>query len=119
MLANAWKYFETSVTLRQIGMVMIWRASRVHLQLLLISPFSYPQQVEGGFTQKPGFPKRGQKRKNSYELNFPEGDGRRRRVLSRGRESPAVPRYSEERLSPSKRRRFSMRNHHSDLTFCE
>ncbi|XP_032204559.1 bromodomain adjacent to zinc finger domain protein 2A isoform X4 [Mustela erminea] len=75
--------------------------------------------VEGGFTQKPGFPKRGQKRKNSYELNFPEGDGRRRRVLSRGRESPAVPRYSEEGLSPSKRRRFSMRNHHSDLTFCE
>ncbi|XP_039072744.1 bromodomain adjacent to zinc finger domain protein 2A isoform X3 [Hyaena hyaena] len=77
------------------------------------------QQVEGGFTQKPGFPKRGQKRKSSYELNFPEGDGRRRRVLSRGRESPAVPRYSEEGLSPSKRRRLSMRNHHSDLTFCE
>ncbi|XP_029809181.1 bromodomain adjacent to zinc finger domain protein 2A isoform X3 [Suricata suricatta] len=77
------------------------------------------QQVEGGFTQKPGFPKRGQKRKSSYELNFPEGDGRRRRVLSRGRESPAAPRYSEEGLSPSKRRRLSMRNHHSDLTFCE
>lgn len=77
------------------------------------------QQVEGGFAQKPGFPKRGQKRKSSYELNFPEGDGRRRRVLSRGRESPAVPRYSDEGLSPSKRRRFSMRNHHSDLTFCE
>ncbi|XP_032276404.1 bromodomain adjacent to zinc finger domain protein 2A isoform X3 [Phoca vitulina] len=77
------------------------------------------QQVEGGFTQKPGFPKRGQKRKSSYELNFAEGDGRRRRVLSRGRESPAVPRYSEEGLSPAKRRRFSMRNHHSDLTFCE
>uniref|UniRef100_A0A673TWE3 Bromodomain adjacent to zinc finger domain 2A n=1 Tax=Suricata suricatta TaxID=37032 RepID=A0A673TWE3_SURSU len=76
-------------------------------------------QVEGGFTQKPGFPKRGQKRKSSYELNFPEGDGRRRRVLSRGRESPAAPRYSEEGLSPSKRRRLSMRNHHSDLTFCE
>lgn len=77
------------------------------------------QQVEGEFTQKPGFPKRGQKRKSSYVLNFPEGDGRRRRVLSRVRESPAVPRYSEGGLSPSKRRRFSMRNHHSDLTFCE
>ncbi|XP_014642116.1 PREDICTED: bromodomain adjacent to zinc finger domain protein 2A isoform X9 [Ceratotherium simum simum] len=77
------------------------------------------QQVEGEFTQKPGFPKRGQKRKSSYVLNFPEGDSRRRRVLSRGRESPAVPRYSEEGLSPSKRRRLSMRNHHSDLTFCE
>ncbi|XP_070127791.1 bromodomain adjacent to zinc finger domain protein 2A isoform X19 [Equus caballus] len=77
------------------------------------------QQVEGEFTQKPRFPKRGQKRKSSYVLNFPEGDGRRRRVLSRGRESPAVPRYSEEGLSPSKRRRLSMRNHHSDLTFCE
>ncbi|XP_070477807.1 bromodomain adjacent to zinc finger domain protein 2A isoform X20 [Equus przewalskii] len=76
-------------------------------------------QVEGEFTQKPRFPKRGQKRKSSYVLNFPEGDGRRRRVLSRGRESPAVPRYSEEGLSPSKRRRLSMRNHHSDLTFCE
>lgn len=74
------------------------------------------QQVEGEFAQKPGFPKRGQKRKNTYVLNFPEGDGRQRRVLSRGRESPAVPRYSEEGLSPSKRRR---RNHHSDLTFCE
>ncbi|XP_012587952.1 PREDICTED: bromodomain adjacent to zinc finger domain protein 2A [Condylura cristata] len=77
------------------------------------------QQAEGEFTQKPGFPKRGQKRKSSYLLSFPEGDGRRRRVLSRGRESPAVPRYSEEGLSPSKRRRLSMRNHHSDLTFCE
>ncbi|XP_021561857.1 bromodomain adjacent to zinc finger domain protein 2A [Carlito syrichta] len=76
------------------------------------------QQVEGEFTQKPGFPKRGQKRK-SCSPNFPEGDGRRRRGLSRGRESPAVPRYSEEGLSPSKRRRLSMRNHHSDLTFCE
>ncbi|XP_015412932.1 PREDICTED: bromodomain adjacent to zinc finger domain protein 2A isoform X3 [Myotis davidii] len=77
------------------------------------------QQVEGEFAQKPGFPKRGQKRKSTYVLNFPEGDGRQRRVLSRGRESPAVPRYSEEGLSPSKRRRLSMRNHHSDLTFCE
>ncbi|XP_008573705.1 PREDICTED: bromodomain adjacent to zinc finger domain protein 2A isoform X4 [Galeopterus variegatus] len=77
------------------------------------------QQVEGEFTHKPGFPKRGQKRKSGYSLNFSEGDGRRRRVLLRGRESPAVPRYSEEGLSPSKRRRFSMRNHHSDLTFCE
>ncbi|XP_066114475.1 bromodomain adjacent to zinc finger domain protein 2A isoform X1 [Saccopteryx bilineata] len=77
------------------------------------------QQVEGEFTQKPGLPKRGQKRKSSYVLNFPEGDGRQRRVLSRGRESPAAPRYSEEGLSPSKRRRLSMRNHHSDLTFCE
>ncbi|MBZ3882839.1 Bromodomain adjacent to zinc finger domain protein 2A [Sciurus carolinensis] len=77
------------------------------------------QQVEEEFTQKPGFPKRGQKRKSGYWQNFPEGDGRRRRVLSRGRESPAVPRYSEEGLSPSKRRRISMRNHHSDLTFCE
>nr|XP_027782375.1 bromodomain adjacent to zinc finger domain protein 2A isoform X3 [Marmota flaviventris] len=77
------------------------------------------QQVEEEFTQKPGFPKRGQKRKSSYSLNFPEGDSRRRRVLSRGRESPAMPRYSEEGLSPSKRRRLSMRNHHSDLTFCE
>ncbi|ELV12052.1 Bromodomain adjacent to zinc finger domain protein 2A [Tupaia chinensis] len=76
-------------------------------------------QVEGEFAQKPGFPKRGQKRKSDYLLNFPEGDGRRRRVLSRGRESPAVPRYSEEGLSPSKRRRLSMRNHQSDLTFCE
>lgn len=77
------------------------------------------QQVEGELTQKPGFPKRGQKRKSSYMLTFPEGDGRRRRLLSRGRESPAVPRYSEEGLSPAKRRRLSMRNHHSDLTFCE
>ncbi|XP_060051114.1 bromodomain adjacent to zinc finger domain protein 2A isoform X3 [Erinaceus europaeus] len=77
------------------------------------------QQVEGEFTRKPGFPKRGQKRKSSDVLSFPEGDGRRRRVLSRGRESPVMPRYSEEGLSPSKRRRLSMRNHHSDLTFCE
>ncbi|XP_004466195.2 bromodomain adjacent to zinc finger domain protein 2A isoform X2 [Dasypus novemcinctus] len=77
------------------------------------------QQVEGEFTQKPGFPKRGQKRKSSCALNFPEGDSRRRRVLLRSRESPAVPRYSEEGLSPSKRRRLSMRNHHHDLTFCE
>uniref|UniRef100_A0A8C5XLQ2 Bromodomain adjacent to zinc finger domain 2A n=1 Tax=Microcebus murinus TaxID=30608 RepID=A0A8C5XLQ2_MICMU len=77
------------------------------------------QQVEGEFTQKPGFPKRGHKRKSGYSLNYTEGDGRQRRVLSRGRESPAVPRYSEEGLSPSKRRRLSMRNHHSDLTFCE
>ncbi|XP_028685451.2 bromodomain adjacent to zinc finger domain protein 2A isoform X5 [Macaca mulatta] len=78
------------------------------------------QQVEGEFTQKPGFPKRGQKRKSAYSLNFSEGDGRRRRVLLRGRESPAAgPQYSEEGQSPSKRRRLSMRNHHSDLTFCE
>ncbi|KAM5289114.1 bromodomain adjacent to zinc finger domain protein 2A isoform 2-T2 [Ctenodactylus gundi] len=77
------------------------------------------QQAEEEFTQKPGFPNRGQKRKSSYLLNFAEGDSRRRRVLSRGRESPAVPRYSEEGLSPSKRRRLSMRNHHNDLTFCE
>nr|XP_037852865.1 bromodomain adjacent to zinc finger domain protein 2A isoform X4 [Chlorocebus sabaeus] len=78
------------------------------------------QQVEGEFTQKPGFPKRGQKRKSAYSLNLSEGDGRRRRVLLRGRESPAAgPRYSEEGQSPSKRRRLSMRNHHSDLTFCE
>ncbi|XP_029417100.1 bromodomain adjacent to zinc finger domain protein 2A isoform X2 [Nannospalax galili] len=76
-------------------------------------------QVEEEFTQRPGFPKRGQKRKSSFPLNFPEGDSRRRRVLSRSRESPTVPRYSEEGLSPSKRRRLSMRNHHSDLTFCE
>ncbi|XP_077810677.1 bromodomain adjacent to zinc finger domain protein 2A isoform X6 [Macaca mulatta] len=77
-------------------------------------------QVEGEFTQKPGFPKRGQKRKSAYSLNFSEGDGRRRRVLLRGRESPAAgPQYSEEGQSPSKRRRLSMRNHHSDLTFCE
>lgn len=77
------------------------------------------QQVEGELTQKSGFPKRGQKRKSGYVLTFPEGDNRRRRLLPRGRESPAVPRYSEEGLSPSKRRRVSMRNHHSDLTFCE
>uniref|UniRef100_A0A8C3VSH1 Bromodomain adjacent to zinc finger domain protein 2A n=1 Tax=Catagonus wagneri TaxID=51154 RepID=A0A8C3VSH1_9CETA len=77
------------------------------------------QQVEGELTQKPGFPKRGQKRKSSYVLTFPEGDGRRRRLLPRGRESPAVPRYSEGGMSPAKRRRLSMRNHHSDLTFCE
>ncbi|XP_051688764.1 bromodomain adjacent to zinc finger domain protein 2A isoform X2 [Oryctolagus cuniculus] len=76
-------------------------------------------QVAEEFTQKPGFPKRGQKRKSSYPLSFSEGDSRRRRVLSRGRESPAVPRFSEEGLSPCKRRRLSMRNHHSDLTFCE
>ncbi|XP_073939770.1 bromodomain adjacent to zinc finger domain protein 2A isoform X3 [Castor canadensis] len=77
------------------------------------------QQVEEEFTQKPGFPKRGQKRKSGFSLNFPEGDGRRRRVLSRGQESPVVSRYAEEGLSPSKRRRFSMRTHHNDLTFCE
>uniref|UniRef100_A0A8C2VNZ2 Bromodomain adjacent to zinc finger domain protein 2B n=1 Tax=Chinchilla lanigera TaxID=34839 RepID=A0A8C2VNZ2_CHILA len=78
------------------------------------------QQVEEELTQKPGFPKRGHKRKSSYSLNLAEAEGRRRRVLSRGRESPScVPRYSEEGLSPSKRRRLSMRNHHSDLTFCE
>ncbi|XP_043303153.1 bromodomain adjacent to zinc finger domain protein 2A isoform X1 [Cervus canadensis] len=77
------------------------------------------QQVEGELTQKSGFPKRGQKRKSSYVLNFPDGDSRRRRLLPRGRESPAAPRCSEEGLSPLKRRRVSMRNHHSDLTFCE
>ncbi|XP_059792192.1 bromodomain adjacent to zinc finger domain protein 2A isoform X1 [Balaenoptera ricei] len=77
------------------------------------------QQVEGELTQRPGFPKRGQKRKSSYVLNFPEGDSCRRRLLSRGRESPAAPRCSEGGQSPSKRRRLSMRNHHSDLTFCE
>nr|XP_004650048.1 bromodomain adjacent to zinc finger domain protein 2A isoform X1 [Jaculus jaculus]XP_045008530.1 bromodomain adjacent to zinc finger domain protein 2A isoform X1 [Jaculus jaculus]XP_045008532.1 bromodomain adjacent to zinc finger domain protein 2A isoform X1 [Jaculus jaculus]XP_045008533.1 bromodomain adjacent to zinc finger domain protein 2A isoform X1 [Jaculus jaculus] len=75
------------------------------------------QQVEEEFTQRPGFPKRGQKRKSGFPLNFPEGDGRRRRVLSRSRESLAVPGYSEG--TPSKRRRLSVRNHHSDLTFCE
>ncbi|XP_058529832.1 bromodomain adjacent to zinc finger domain protein 2A isoform X1 [Ochotona princeps] len=77
------------------------------------------QQVEEEFPQRPGFPKRGQKRKSSYALNFFEGEGRRRRVLPRGRDSPATPRSSEHGLSPSKRRRLSMRNHHSDLTFCE
>ncbi|XP_023590319.1 bromodomain adjacent to zinc finger domain protein 2A [Trichechus manatus latirostris] len=77
------------------------------------------QQVEGEFTQQPGFPKRGQKRKSGYVLNFPDGDGRQRRLLSRGRENLVVPQCSEEGLSPSKRRRLSMRNHHSDLTFCE
>ncbi|MEJ1277315.1 bromodomain adjacent to zinc finger domain 2A [Cricetulus griseus] len=77
------------------------------------------QQVEEEFSQRPGFPKRGQKRKSSFPLNFPEGDSRRRRVLSRNRESPAVSQCSEDGLSPSKRRRFSMRSHHSDLTFCE
>ena len=92
---------------------------RTHLLLRLTSPFSHPQQVEGELTQKSGFPKRGQKRKSSYVLNFPEGDSRRRRLLPRVRESPATPRCSEEGLSPSKRRRVSMRNHHSDLTFCE
>ncbi|XP_048217417.1 bromodomain adjacent to zinc finger domain protein 2A isoform X2 [Perognathus longimembris pacificus] len=77
-------------------------------------------QVEEEFTQKPGFPKRGQKRKSSFSLNFPEGDSRRRRVPSRGQESPAVPRYSEGlSVSPAKRRRFSMRSQHKDLTFCE
>ncbi|XP_006897741.1 PREDICTED: bromodomain adjacent to zinc finger domain protein 2A [Elephantulus edwardii] len=76
------------------------------------------QQVEGELIQQPGFPKRGQKRKSSYALNFPAADGRQRRVLSRGRESLTVPRYSEG-LSPTKRRRLSVRNHHSDLTFCE
>lgn len=77
------------------------------------------QQVEEEFSQRPGFPKRGQKRKSSFPLNFPEGDSRRRRVLSRSRESPAVSQCREDGLSPSKRRRFSMRSHHSDLTFCE
>lgn len=77
------------------------------------------QQVKEEFSQRPGFPKRGQKRKSSFPLNFPEGDSRRRRVLSRSRESPAVSRCPEDGLSPSKRRRLSMRSHHSDLTFCE
>ncbi|XP_052609579.1 bromodomain adjacent to zinc finger domain protein 2A isoform X2 [Peromyscus californicus insignis] len=76
-------------------------------------------QVEEEFSQRPGFPKRGQKRKSSFPLNFPEGDSRRRRVLSRSRESPAVSRCPEDGLSPSKRRRLSMRGHHTDLTFCE
>ncbi|XP_051026839.1 bromodomain adjacent to zinc finger domain protein 2A [Acomys russatus] len=71
------------------------------------------QQGEKEFTQRPGFPKRGQKRKSSFPLNFPEGDSRRGRVLSRSREHP------EDGVSPSKRRRLSMRNQHSDLTFCE
>ncbi|CAH6778549.1 Baz2a [Phodopus roborovskii] len=77
------------------------------------------QQVEEEFSQRPGFPKRGQKRKSSFPANFPEGDSRRRRVLSRNRESPTVSQCPEDGLSPSKRRRFSMRSHHSDLTFCE
>ncbi|XP_075407570.1 bromodomain adjacent to zinc finger domain protein 2A isoform X2 [Tenrec ecaudatus] len=76
-------------------------------------------QAEGEFTQQPGFPKRGQKRKSGCMLDLVEGDGRRRRVPSRGPEGLAAPRYSEEGLSLSKRRRLSMRNHHSDLTFCE
>ncbi|XP_036011412.1 bromodomain adjacent to zinc finger domain protein 2A isoform X4 [Mus musculus] len=75
-------------------------------------------QVEEEYTQRPGFPKRGQKRKSSFPLTFPEGDSRRR-MLSRSRDSPAVPRYPEDGLSPPKRRRHSMRSHHSDLTFCE
>lgn len=80
------------------------------------------QQVEEEYTQRPGFLKRGQKRKSSFPLTFTEGDSRRRRrrrMLSRNRESPAVSQYPEDRLSPSKRRRLSMRSHHSDLTFCE
>ncbi|XP_075810646.1 bromodomain adjacent to zinc finger domain protein 2A isoform X3 [Microtus pennsylvanicus] len=77
------------------------------------------QQVQEEFSQRPGFPKRGQKRKSSFPLNIPEGDSRRRRMLSRSRESPAMSRCPEDGLSPSKRRRLSMRSHHSDLTFCE
>ncbi|KAK2492022.1 hypothetical protein MC885_021651 [Smutsia gigantea] len=75
------------------------------------------QQAEAEFTQKPGFPKRGQKRKSSCMLDFTEAEGRRRRV-PRGRESPAMPRASEG-PPPVKRRRLSVRSHHSDLTFCE
>ncbi|KAL1775345.1 bromodomain adjacent to zinc finger protein domain protein 2A isoform X1 [Sigmodon hispidus] len=78
------------------------------------------QQAEEEFSpQRSAFPKRGQKRKSGFPPNFPEGDSRRRRVLSRSRESPAVSRCPEDRLSPSKRRRLSMRSHHTDLTFCE
>nr|XP_021493454.1 bromodomain adjacent to zinc finger domain protein 2A isoform X2 [Meriones unguiculatus] len=76
-------------------------------------------QVEEEFTHRPRFLKRGQKRKSSFPLNFSEGDSRRRRVLSRSRESPAVPQRPQDGPSPSKRRRLSMRSQHSDLTFCE
>ncbi|EHB03275.1 Bromodomain adjacent to zinc finger domain protein 2A [Heterocephalus glaber] len=51
---------------------------------------SAAQHVEEEFTQKPGFPKRGQKRKSAYSLNFPEADGRRRQVLSRGPRKPVI-----------------------------
>nr|XP_017507428.1 bromodomain adjacent to zinc finger domain protein 2A isoform X1 [Manis javanica] len=75
------------------------------------------QQAEVEFTQKPGFPKRGQRRKSSCMLDFTEGESCRRRV-PRGQESPAMPRASEG-LPPAKRRRLSVRSHHSNLTFCE
>ncbi|XP_072511162.1 bromodomain adjacent to zinc finger domain protein 2A isoform X2 [Notamacropus eugenii] len=78
-------------------------------------------QAEGEFPQKPGFPKRGQKRKGG-PLGFSELESRRQRrprAVSRGQDGTAVSRYSGEGLSSSKRRRLSMRHHHSDLTFCE
>lgn len=50
-------------------------------------------------------------------LDFTEGESCRRRV-PRGQESPAMPRASEG-LPPAKRRRLSVRSHHSNLTFCE
>ncbi|XP_074082457.1 bromodomain adjacent to zinc finger domain protein 2A isoform X2 [Macrotis lagotis] len=78
-------------------------------------------QTEGEFLQKPGFPKRGQKRKGG-PLSFSEPESQRRRrprAVSRGQDGAAVSRYSGEGLSSSKRRRLSMRHHHSDLTFCE
>ncbi|XP_031797015.1 bromodomain adjacent to zinc finger domain protein 2A isoform X2 [Sarcophilus harrisii] len=78
-------------------------------------------QAEGEFPQKPGFPKRGQKRKGG-PLGFSEPESRRRRrprAVSRGQDAAAVSRCSGEGLSSSKRRRLSMRHHHSDLTFCE
>nr|XP_020845714.1 bromodomain adjacent to zinc finger domain protein 2A isoform X4 [Phascolarctos cinereus] len=79
------------------------------------------QQEEGEFPHKPGFPKRGQKRKGG-PLGFSEPESRRQRrprAVSRSRDGAAVSRYSGEGLSSSKRRRLSMRHHHSDLTFCE
>ncbi|XP_067170265.1 bromodomain adjacent to zinc finger domain protein 2A [Apteryx mantelli] len=70
----------------------------------------------------PSSPRRGKKRKRGrlFGVGFMEVDeSPRRRAASRRREGLAVPRYSGEGLSPSKRRCASLRSQPSDLTFCE
>ncbi|XP_070596717.1 bromodomain adjacent to zinc finger domain protein 2A isoform X7 [Erythrolamprus reginae] len=84
-------------------------------------------QMQGGYQDEFGSPRRGKKRKSGTSGPF----GGKEELSPRSRESAAAtsqqhsilantsPRYSGEGLSPSKRRRVSPRGQSADLTFCE
>ncbi|XP_025047161.1 bromodomain adjacent to zinc finger domain protein 2A [Alligator sinensis] len=78
-------------------------------------------QASGEYPPEPGSPRRGKKRKRGrlFGGGFAEEDESPRRRAGPRHDSPAVPRYSGEGLSPAKRRRVSPRGQSSDLTFCE